>query len=53
VNATDIEKLRKEALDKGQILRIIFYPGTDSVTDTDTLYDTNDLIGVEFIPVSK
>ena len=30
----DIDKLRKEAMDKGQI-----FPDFDSVTDTDALYD--------------
>ncbi|MGB8412545.1 MAG: hypothetical protein WCE23_06940 [Candidatus Binatus sp.] len=48
----DIDKLRKEASAKGQILRITFFPDVDSVTDVDALYDTDDRIQVEFLPKS-
>jgi len=49
----DIDKLRKEAADKHQILKITFYPDVDSVPDFDSLFDTDALADVEFTPVDK
>jgi hypothetical protein len=46
----DIDKLRKDAADKGQILKITFFPDFDSVTDVDKLYSVDDLMQVEFLP---
>ena len=48
----DIDELRQEAAANGQILRITFFPDTDSVTDMDALYDTDELVQVEFLPAS-
>lgn len=49
----DIDSLRKQASAKNQILIITFYPDLDSVDDEAALYDTDELMKVEFIDVPK
>ena len=49
----DVEKLRREAMAKHEILRITFFPNTDSVTNFDKLYDIDEMVQVEFIPTAK
>jgi hypothetical protein len=49
----DLERLRREAKAKHQILEVTFFPDMDSVTNVDKLYDVDQLVEVEFIPVRK
>lgn len=49
----DLGKLRREARAKHEILVVTFFPDYDSVTNPDKLYDTDELVQVQFIRVPK